>query len=213
MPRFSRLLPAAFAAGAALLQPHAAAAATSSEELWAEVAAKGDIGPDTDLKLEIEQRRRDGPNEWIVGAEVNHDVGGFKIGGGMEVHEIDGFTEVRPYQQVTFATGPLDFRTRLEERFYDDSDQLALRLRQRARVQLPVGTATKAFGSAELLYQLQDRIEDGPQRIDQWRFNAGLVHRVGDIELSGGYLFQIRPRDGGATRHTHVAQVGAAYRF
>lgn len=214
MTRYYATLAATLAVGVALLQPAAAHAATSDDELWVELSAKGKIAPGTDLKLEVETRRRDGPNEWIFGAEANHDIAErVALGGGVEVHEIDGFTEVRPYQQVTFDVGKLDFRSRIEERFFDDADQLALRFRQRARFTQPVGEATKAFASAELLYQLRDRNEGGPKRIDQWRLNAGLTHRIGDIELTGGYLFQIRPRDGGNTRHTHVTQASLAYRF
>jgi len=196
------------------LQPASVSAATSDDELWIEASTKGDIAEGVDLKLELETRRRDGSDEYIFGAEANVDTApNLQLGGGIEVHEIDGFTEVRPYQQLTFAAGPLDFRSRIEERFFDDSDQVSFRLRQRARLRHKLATDTTGFLSGELLYQLRDRNEGGPERIDQWRINAGLTQRLGDIELTGGYLFQIRPRDGGNTRHTHVAQVGVGYRF
>lgn len=214
MARTAPSLALGFAVLGLALQPTTAGAATSDEELWAELSTKGDIAEGVDLKLELETRRRDGPNEYIFGAEANFDTApNLALGGGIEIHEIDGFTEVRPYQQLTFAAGPLDFRTRIEERFFDDADQLSLRLRQRARLRQKLAQQTTGFLSAELLYQLQDRTENGPERIDQWRFNAGLTQRVGDIEITPAYLFQIRPRDNGATRHTHVAQIGLAYRF
>ena len=120
---------------------------------------------------------------------------------------------MRPYQQLTLKAGQFDFRSRIEERFYDGADRMALRFRQRARFRQKLADQTTGFLSGELLYQLRDRNEGGPERIDQWRINAGLTQRVGDVELTGGYLFQIRPRDNGNTRHTHVAQVGLAYRF
>ena len=52
-----------FAALGAIMQPSAARAATSDDELWIETGIKGDIAPGTDFKLELETRRRDGPNE------------------------------------------------------------------------------------------------------------------------------------------------------
>ena len=63
-----------FAALGAIMQPSAARAATSDAELWIETGIKGDIAPGTDFKLELETRRRDGPNEYILGAEFNTDV-------------------------------------------------------------------------------------------------------------------------------------------
>ena len=87
---------------------------------------------------------------------------------------------------------------------------MALRLRQRARFRTPIAEKITGFASGELLYQLRDRNEGGPERIDQWRLNAGATAQIApELELTGGYLFQIRPRDNGNTRHTHVSQVFA----
>lgn len=206
----SRALP--LAATALLLQPTAALADDS--ELWIELAAKGNIDPKTSVKLEVEQRRKAGPQEYIVGAVIDREIGsGFEIGGGMEIHDIGGFTEIRPYQQIGYSAGVLSLRTRIEERFYDNSDRMALRLRQRVQVSDTIAPKLKASGSVELLYQLRSRNDGGPQRIDQWRFNAGLTYRAADnFEIGGGYLLQLRPRPGGDTS-THVPQVSAAYRF
>lgn len=205
-----RLVP--LAAAPLLLQPSAALADDS--EFWIELGAKGDIAPDTALKVEVEQRRKAGPDEYIVGAVVDRKVGdGFTIGGGMEIHDIGGFTEIRPFQQIGYSTGILSLRTRIEERFYDDSDRMALRLRQRVQLSDDIAPKLKAAGSVELLYQLRDRNDGGPQRVDQWRFNAGLTYRAADkLEVTGGYLLQLRPRPGGDT-YTHVPQVTATYRF
>ncbi len=200
------------AAAALLLQPSAALADES--EFWIELGAKGEIAPDTTLKVEVEQRRKSGPDEYIVGAVVDRAVGdGFSIGGGMEIHDVGGFSEIRPYQQVGYSTGIISLRTRIEERFYDDSDRMALRLRQRVQLSDEIAPKLKAAASAELLYQLRSRNDGGPQRVDQWRFNAGLTYRVADeLDLTGGYLLQLRPRPGGDT-YTHVPQASLTYRF
>ena len=208
--RLARLSP--LAAAPLLLQPSAALA--DETEFWVELAAKGEIAPGTSVKFELEERRKDGPTEYIVGAVVDSDVGdGFSIGGGMEVHDTDGFTEVRPYQQVGYKAGILSLRTRIEERFYDNADRMALRLRQRVQISDSIAPKLNAAGSVELLYQLRDRNDGGPQRVDQWRFNAGLTYRAADkLEITGGYLLQLRPRPGGDT-YTHVPQASLAYRF
>ena len=83
----ARALP--LAAATVLLQPSAALADES--EFWIELAAKGDIAEGTSLKVEVEQRRKTGPDEYIVGAVVDHEIGnGFSLGGGIEIHDIDG---------------------------------------------------------------------------------------------------------------------------
>ena len=202
----ARALP--LAAATLLLQPSAALADES--EFWIELAVKGDIAEGTSLKLEVEQRRKTGPDEYIVGAVVDHEIGdGFSLGGGVEIHDIDGFTEIRPYQQLGYSTGILSLRTRI----YDVSDRMALRLRQRVQLSDTIAPRLKASASAELLYQLRSRDDDGPERVDQLRFAAGLTYRVADrFEVSGGYLLQLRPRPGGDT-YTHVPQLSAAYLF
>ena len=145
----ARVLP--LAAVPLLLQPSAALADES--EFWMELAAKGEIAPGTSLKLEVEERRKNGPNEYILGAVVDTEVGdGFSIGGGVEVHDTDGFSEIRPYQQVGYSSGILSLRTRIEERFYDRSDRMALRLRQRVQLSDEIAPRLKAAGSVELLY-------------------------------------------------------------
>ncbi|GMM92826.1 DUF2490 domain-containing protein [Qipengyuania sp. MTN3-11] len=202
-----------FAGLGASLQPTGAAAATSDDELWIETSVNGEIAPETGFKFELETRRRDGPDEYIVGAEVNTAVAnGIALGGGMEIHDEDGFTEVRPYQQVTIGIGKFDLRSRIEERFYDDSDQMALRLRQRVRFRTDIGAGFGGFASGELLYQLRDRLNGGPSRIDQWRANIGATREIAPgLDLTAGYLFIIRPRDNGATSHTHVGQLSLSY--
>jgi len=90
---------------------------------------------------------------------------------------------------------------------------MALRLRQRVQLSDTIAPKLKAAGSVELLYQLRSRNDGGPQRIDQWRFNAWLTYRVAErFDVTGGYLLQLRPRAGGDT-YTHVPQVSLGYRF
>lgn len=209
-----RLGATGFAAAAALLQPLAARAAEDDSEFWIQLAAQGEAWDGATLKLNVEQRRKSGDDEYIAAADFAVDTAeNLALGGGLEVHDTGGFTEIRPYQQVLVEAGPFDFRTKFEQRFFESSDQMGLRIRQRARFTQPLGPKTRGRLSAELLYQLRDRTEGGPKRIDQWRFAAGVEHRATQtLSVWGGYQLVIRPR-GANTRHTHVPQLYVTYRF
>ena len=215
MFRTSPVALATFAAALAILQPAAALAQESDLEAWVELSAQGQIAPGAQLKVEVEERFREGADEAILGATVDFAVNErVDLGGGVEIHEIAGYTEVRPFQQVTLGVGDLSFRTRIEERFFDNADQISLRLRQRVQYSPTIAPGTRARLSAELLYQLTDRVEAGPRRIDQWRLGAGIQHRIApQLDLTGGYLLVIRPRPAGQTRHAHVPQLAIGYRF
>lgn len=206
---------AGFAAGAAVLQPLELRARDADAESWIELSASGEIAPGADLRVEVEERFRDGANEAILGTAVDLAVSdALALGGGLEVHDAGGLTEVRPYQQVSVAVGPLSLRTRLEERVFDDADRLGLRLRQRAQFSPAIATGTRARLSAEWFYQIRDRLEGGPRRTDQWRFAAGVQHRLAPgLDLTVSHMVQIRPRPAGQTTHTHVPQLALAYRF
>ncbi len=211
-PLQTRVCATTLAAAAGLLQPSVAHADDS--QFWLELGTKGMIAPDTNLQFKVEQRRQAGPEEYIVAATVERAVAPrLALGGGAEIHDRGGKTEVRPYEQASYSIGPFAMRTRLEERFFDDADHMALRLRQRVQLRQPIAKNLTAGASAELLYQLRAPERGGPQRIDQWRFGAGLTYRAREnLELAAGYLFVLRPRDG-ADRRTHVPQVGLTYRF
>ena len=206
---------AGFAAGAAVLQPLELRAREVRAERWIELSASGEIAPGADLRVEVEERFRDGANEAILGAAVDLAVAdSVALGGGLEVHDAGGFTEVRPYQQLTLALGALSLRTRLEQRVFDDADRLGWRLRQRAQLSPAIAAGTRARLSAEWFWQIRDRVAGGPRRTDQWRFAAGIQHRIGPgLDLTVSHLVQIRPRRAGQTTHTHVPQLALAYRF
>jgi len=205
---------AGFAAASALLQPALLHAAESDSEMWVELSALHQIAPDTNLRLEVEQRRREGADDRIAGAQVEVASGPVALGAGLELHDAAGFTEVRPFQQVSWRLAGLTWRTRMEERVPDGADRPGLRLRQRAQFSAPLGPASVARLSAELLYQLRASEEGGPRRIDQWMFVGAVQHRIAPkLFLTAAYLLQVRPRPAGQTRHTHVPQLALAYTF
>lgn len=208
--RLARFTP--LAAAPLLLQPSVALA--DDTEFWIELSASGDIAERAKLTVEMEERRQRGANDYVFGAVIDRAVGeGFTIGGGVEVNDQGGFSEIRPYQQVGYSTGILSLRTRVEQRFFDDADRMGLRLRQRVQLSDQIAPKLSAAGSVELLYQLRDSERGGPQRVDQWRFDAGLTYRVAErFSITGGYMLQLRPRPGGDT-YTHVPQASVAYRF
>ena len=162
-----------FAAAVALMQPQAARAAEDDSEFWIQLAAQGEAWDGATLKVNVEQRRKSGDNEHIVAADLAVDTAeNLALGGGIEIHEIDGFTEIRPYQQLLVDAGPFDFRTKFEQRFFDGSDQMGLRIRQRARFTQPLDERTRARLSAERRARV--RSSSGWVKRARWRMRRAI---------------------------------------
>jgi len=215
MHRISAWVTAGFAAAMVIMQPDPSRAAASDSEFWVTAGGQGQVADDTSLGMRVENRRRDGTDDWILGAVVGVKLAEtINLGVGLDVQETDGFTEVRNFQQLTFTRGRFDLRSRIEERFFDNAERMSLRLRQRIRYQQPIAQGTSGQLSAELLYQARDRTVGGPSRIDQWRFITAVSRRLNErLSLTGGYLLIIRPRPDGATRHTHIPQLTLSTKF
>ena len=206
---------------AATLPQGSVQARETDAEFRVEVGAQGNLGAGAELRVAAEQRFRDADDVLVLTAAVDvaavtvdFGAGSVELGGGAQVQDIDGRTELRPYQQVIVTAGSFSFRTRLEERFFEGADQMALRLRQRVQYAHPLSAATRAIVNAELLYQLRDRVSGGPRRVDRWGLAARIQHRLAPhVQLSATHTLEIRPRPAGQTRHTHVSQFSLAYLF
>jgi hypothetical protein len=126
---------------------------------------------------------------------------------------VDGPNEWRPHQQVTFTFDKLSVRTTLEERLFDGADRAELRLRERARVTLPVGKATRFAGTAEFLYILQPHDRLTQARVDSLRGTVAVQQKLSPhLDGSIGYMFVDAPRSGAPDRISHVPQIGLTWR-
>ena len=206
------------AALACAWQPSKARAQDEDVQLWNIVNVTGDIGEHTRLTVDASQRWREearGGDQQTLRFHIDETVAkGVRIGGGAMVLDAGGNTELRPHQQISLAQGRFEFRTRLEERFFDGADRVELRLRQRVQYTQPLGKSWRASVGGEWLGLLQGRNDGQGASTEQWRAQAGIAYRINPrLEVGANYWMLIFPRGGLPARHTHVPQTVLTYRF
>lgn len=206
------------AAGCAAWQPSKASAADEDVQLWQFVFLTGDLDKDTRLTVDATQRWREqarGDEQQTLRFTIEQTVAeGVRIGGGAAVFEADGMTEIRPHQQITLVEGRFEFRTRLEERFFDRADRVELRLRQRVQYNQPLGKGWRASVGGEWLGLLQGRNAGQGASTEQWRAQAGIAYKLSDkLEIGANYWLLVFPRGDQPARMTHVPQTVLTVRF
>ncbi len=214
MVSFVMLLAALIAAW----QPSKAIAADEDVQLWQFVVVTGEIGDGTRLTLDATQRWRElarGDDQQTLRITIEQTVTeGVRLGGGAAVFEAGGNTELRPHQQLIFVQGPLEFRTRLEERFFDGADRMELRLRQRVQYNRPVGDGWRVSVGGEWLGLLQSRNAGEGASTEQWRAQAGIAYRFDErLEVGANYWLLVFPRGDQPTGITHVPQTVLTWHF
>jgi hypothetical protein len=203
----------AFSAPLALLLGWPALPAHAAEEdfqLWLAQSVSAPLSSAVHGTLDLSQRFRENGDQLLTRGTAEFRLSPVAVvgGGAAYVSTVDSADEFRPHQQLTLTYGPLTFRTRLEERFFEDADRMELRLRQRIGATVPLSQDLKAGLAGELLYiaRSQNSVQDA--RVDQWRGQATLARRLGDtLEGTLGYLAILAPRSGGPDKLSHVAQV------
>lgn len=122
-----RLLPLLAALGAAW-QPSIAHAADEDKQLWIYAVAVTDLNDDTRLTFDASARwreERSGDEQQTIRFNLEQEISdSTRIGGGLGVFDAGGLTEIRPHQEITFTTGQIVLRTRIEQRFFDGADRL-----------------------------------------------------------------------------------------
>lgn len=135
------------------------ARAADDEQVWAGVSTAMPVAHDVSLQGEMSYRFREGDDLFLTRGTLDWKMAdGVTLGGGMAFAQVASTSEYRPFQQITLSTGPLSFRTRLEERIFDSADRAQLRLRQKVQLTLPVAKATKAALSGEWLYIARSQV-------------------------------------------------------
>ncbi len=212
--RFALLLAATIAAW----QPSKALAADEDTQFWLLANATGDIADGTRLTIDTSQRWREqarGDEQQTLRFNIDHTIAeGVRIGGGAMVLDASGNTEWRPHQQIVFTAGDVEFRTRLEERFFDGADRVELRLRQRIQYSRKLGKGWRASVGGEWLGTLQGRNSGQGASTDQWRALSGVSYKLSDkLDVGANYWLIISPRGSLAARHTHVPQAVLTWHF
>ncbi len=199
-------------------QPSKARADNEDVQLWQFVNVTGDLDKDTRLTIDATHRWREqarGDEQQTIRFTLEQTVAkGVRIGGGGAIFEAGGLTEIRPHQQVIVVSGGFEFRTRLEQRFFDGADRMEVRLRQRIHYNRPLGDGWRATVGGEWLGLLQSRNRDQGASTDQWRAQAGVAYRINKrLEVGANYWLLAFPRGARPARYTHVPQTVLTYRF
>jgi hypothetical protein len=209
---------ALLAALIAAWQPSIARAQDEDVQLWHIVNVTGDIGKNTRLTVDGSHRWREearGDEQQTLRFMIEQQItNGVRIGGGAAVFEASGNTELRPHQQITFVEGNFEFRTRIEERFFDGADRVELRLRQRVQYNQPLGDGWRATVGGEWLGLLQSRNADQGASTEQLRAQVGVSYKINkSLEVGANYWLVEFPRGDLPDRISHITQTVLTYRF
>lgn len=196
------------------IQAVAARAADEDTQLWLTGAIAAPLGENVSGTLEVSQRYREGADQLLTraGAELTL-AKGFSVGAALAYVEFSGGNEFRLHQQATFTTGPFAFRSRVEERWFAGADRTEVRLRQKVTATWPVAANTRVAVAGELLYIARPQSDGAKARVDQWRAQTSLQHRLSPhLEATVGYLMIYSPRAGVPDRLSHVPQLTLTWR-
>lgn len=213
----TRLLPL-LAALIAAWQPSITQAADEDTQLWVYVVATGDLDDDTRLTLDASARWREvrrGDEQQTIRFNLEQEIDdSIRIGGGLGVFEAGGLTEIRPHQEVTFTTGRIALRTRIEERFFDGADRMEFRLRQRVRYSLALSDKLDARLDGEYFHLVQTQFRRPGIARDQLRGRVEIGWKAAKgLRLSLAYLAIHTPTPNAPDPLNHVPQVWVEYRY
>ena len=211
-----RLLP--LLAAAAALSAAPARGADDEAQLWLNQQASIALDHDDDLLVELNERARGdsfGGDQYQARLGIDHAVGGgVKLGGGITYQRSGTQDEFRTHQQLTFSRGVLTARTRLEQRFIDGDDRMALRLRQRVQLTAPLGAGWSALGYVEGNVTLRAGRGGGDTGLTGVRTLLGVRHDLAhNIVGTLAYVRQQDVRSGAPDRVGHAPYIGLNFSF
>ena len=214
----------------ALSAPPTRAATSEDKQFWLNLTSMGSIKGDLVYFAEIQPRVGDGVSRidqalfrgalgWRLSPAVTlyqgfaHVV--VSVDGGQDVNEERGFQQLNWTMGKPWG-GELSSRTRLEQRWRSDGDDMGWRLREMLRYEKPLRTGSDALNAlvyAEGFVALNDTDWGARGGFDQLRsFIGAELGLPGASTLEVGYLNQLINQRGGDTRVNHVAAVTLFFR-
>lgn len=209
------------AAPFALLATPAAAQTEHDLGAWLNLTVQGPIGKKLAYFVEVQPRVQDELSR--LDQTILRGAIGYKVTRNLTLYQgyahvfmpVDGpgdRNEDRLFQQATWVVpglsrGELQSRTRLEQRWRSDGQDVQLRVREMVRFEYPLGDnkGVRALGSVEgfvVLNSVDWRRRSG---FDQVRTFLGAEIPVGGTStVEAGYLNQIVDEPGAASRMNHV---------
>lgn len=205
---------------AALSLATPALASDEDMEFWFNPTASKALDGRTSFELETAQRFRKDPRldtYFVRGWVKREDDRDNTWGVGIEQRwNGPDQREVRLLQQVSYGLGPIDFRTRSEQRFVSTDPRTGWRVRQRIGTSIPLGDSDESWSltaDAELLVTLRSTTPDGQTGVTGLRTFVGFEREFGRYEVSLGYLRQQDVRDSAPDRIGHAPFIGVGVAF
>lgn len=195
----------------ALAASPAAQAAEEEAQLWLGASATMKASPNDVIVMDVGHRfRRDqsGGEQQLARIALDHGVAkNIQIGGGFAFFHSGPEQELRLFQQLTATHGIWQSRTRLEQRFFDTTDEASWRLRQRIQASVPLDPAKKwtLIAATELMFHLNRAKPSDKTGLAVIRHQIGLRHPIAkalDAQLL--YMRQQTLRDDRPDAVTHV---------
>ena len=206
------------------------AATSEDEQFWLNLTSMGSIKGDLVYFAEIQPRVGDGVSR--IDQALFRGALGWKLSPAVTLYQgfahvvvpVDGghdVNEERGFQQLNWTMGKpwggeLSSRTRLEQRWRSDGDDMGWRLREMLRYEKPLRTGSDALNAlvyAEGFVALNDTDWGARGGFDQLRsFIGAELGLPGASTLEVGYLNQLINQRGGRSRVNHVAAVTLFFR-
>lgn len=213
-----------------LLASPALAATGEDEQFWLNLTAMGSVKDEVVYFAEVQPRIGDGVSR--VDQALFRGALGWKLAPDVTLYQgfahvvvpIEGGKDVneeRSFQQLSWILGKpwggeLSSRTRLEQRWRSDGDDMGWRLREMIRYEKPLRAESDAVNAlvwAEGFAALNDTDWRARAGFDQLRSFAGAeLGLPGASTLEVGYLNQIVNQRGGNMRVNHIASVTLFFR-
>lgn len=214
----------------ALLPMSASAATSEDEQFWLNLTAMGSVKDDLVYFAEIQPRIGDGVSR--VDQSLFRGALGWKLSPSVTLYQgyahvvvpIEGgkdINEERSFQQLNWTMGKpwggeLSSRTRLEQRWRSDGDDMGWRFREMIRYEKPLRAGSDAVNAlvyAEGFAALNDTDWGVRSGFDQLRSFVGAeIGLPGASTMEVGYLNQLINQRAGDTRVNHVASVTLFFR-
>ena len=215
---------------ASCLGAPAHAETSQDEQFWLNLTSMGSIKDDLVYFAEIQPRVGDGISR--IDQALFRGAMGWKFSPSVTLYQgfahivvpVEGGKDVneeRSFQQINWTlgkpwAGELSTRTRLEQRWRSDGDDMGWRLREMLRYEKPLNPGSDALNAlvyAEGFVALNDTDWGVRGGFDQLRsFIGAEVGLPGASTLEVGYLNQVINQSRGDTRVNHVASVTLFFR-
>ncbi len=204
--------------------PGAAPALADDSQLWVSHALSKDVGDRMVAQFDMNGRMMDDMSRLrhvqLRGALGWKRKNGLILGGGYSYVRLRRAGqptqhENRIFQQATYSIArigrlSIDGRTRLEQRFFSDGDDMVLRLRQQMKLSVPIADkGAKFLLSSEVHLQRYPADQGAEPGFNQTRTSVGVllpINKANRVEI--GYLNQAIHQ--GNPRMNHALSIGFA---